>query len=88
MSAREWLAVRGVELLAACFVAAVLIGAWLSAFRARIPEVMLYGVACVAAVLLRSVLDLAAFGIVLLGHSVRALFHLRPWTQLGPAPSR
>lgn len=67
MSAREWLAIRGIELLAALFVALVLIlglVAGVPILRLRIAEVILYGVACVAAVILRSALDLAAHGIL------------------------
>lgn len=91
MSAREWLAVRGVELLAALFVGAVLItglAVGVPFLRARIAEVMLYSVACVGAVILRSVLDLMARGLVWLGHSVPAIAHVRPLPQAGSAASR
>lgn len=85
MTARDWLAMRGVELLAALFVAGLLIGglaAGVPLLRSRIPEVMLYSAACVAAVILRSVLDVLALGILRLGHLIQAT------TRWLPAPIR
>ncbi len=91
MNVREWLAMRSVELLAAIFVAGILIGglaAGVPFLRSRIAEVMLYSVACVAAVILRSALDLVAQGILLLGQTARAVTRLRPLPQARPAASR
>jgi hypothetical protein len=88
MSVREWLAMRGVELLAAICVAGILIGgvaAGVPFLRSRIAEVILYSVACVAAVILRSALDLVAQGIVLLSQTARAVARLRPLPQVRPA---
>ena len=82
---------RGVELLAAIFVAAILIGglaAGVPFLGSRIAEVILYSVACVAAVILRSALDLVAQGIVLLGQAGRAVIRLRPLPHARPAASR
>lgn len=79
---------RGIELLAAICVAGILIGggaAGVPLLRSRIAEVILYGVACVAAVLLRSALDLLAQGIVLLTQTGRAVARLRPLPQARPA---
>ena len=80
MNVRYWVAMRSVELLAAIFVAGILIGglaAGVPFLRSRIAEVILYGVACVAAVILRSALDLVAQGIVLVGQTARAVTRLR-----------
>ncbi len=80
---------RGVELLAALFVAAVLIGglaAGVPFLRTRIAEVMFYSVACVAAVLVRSALDLMARGLVLLWLAGRAIARARPLPQVRAAP--
>jgi hypothetical protein len=88
MDVREWLAKRGIELLAAFCVAGILIGgvvAGVPYLRSRIAEVILYGVACVAAVILRSALDLVAQGIVLLAQTGRAVARLRPLPQVRPA---
>jgi len=88
MRVREWLAMRGVELLAAICVAGILIGglaAGVPFLRNRIAEVILYSVACVAAVILRSALDLVAQGIVLLTQTGRAVARLRPLRQVRPA---
>jgi hypothetical protein len=89
MGARGWLAMRGVELLAALCVGAVLIGglaAGVPFLRARIAEVMLYSVACVAAVLVRSALDLMARGLVLLWLAGRAIVRAGPLPQVRAAP--
>ncbi len=91
MSFREWVAMRSVELLAAIFVAGILIGGLAAGapfLRSRIAEVILYSVACVAAVILRSALDLVARGSVLLGQTARAVTRLRPLPQARPAASR
>jgi hypothetical protein len=59
----HWLKTRAVELGAALCTAGVLIGglaAGVPFLRARIPETMLYSACCVAAVILRAVIDLAA----------------------------
>ena len=88
MTAREWLALRGVELLAAVVVAAILIGglwAGVPFLRSRIGEVMLYSVACVAAVILRSALDLVARSIAWLGLAARGALRLRPVPRTHPA---
>jgi len=88
MGVREWLAMRGIELLAAICVAGILIGgvaAGVPFLRSRIAEVILYSVACVAAVLLRSALDLVGQGIVLLTQTGRAVARLRPLPQVRPA---
>jgi len=78
---------RGVELLAAIVVAGILIGGLATGvpfLRSRIAEVILYSVACVAAVILRSALDLVAQGI-LLSQTARAVARLRPLPQVRPA---
>ncbi len=88
MGVREWLATRGIELLAAICVAGILIGGvavGVPFLRSRIAEVILYSVACVAAVLLRSALDLVAQGIVLLSQTGRVVARLRPLPQVRPA---
>ena len=79
---------RGIELLAAICVAGILIGSVATGvpyLRSRIAEVILYSVACVAAVLLRSALDLVAQGIVLLTQTGRAVARPRPLPQVRPA---
>lgn len=88
MRVRDWLAMRGIELLAGICVAVILIGgvaAGVPFLRGRIAEVILYSVACVAAVILRSVLDLVAQGVVLLSQTGRAVARLRPLPQVRPA---
>jgi hypothetical protein len=88
MSAREWLAMRGIELLAALFVAFVLIlglVAGVPILRSRIAEVILYSLACVAAVILRSALDLAAHGILWLASHVGVATGLRAIPEVRPA---
>ncbi len=73
MSALEWIEVRAVELLAALFAVGLLIGglaAGVPFLRARIPEVFLYCVCCLSAVMLHAVLDLSFRGARVL---VRAL---------------
>ncbi len=79
MSAREWIEVRTIELLAALFAVGLLIGglaAGVPFLVARIPEVFLYSICCLSAVFLHAALDLSFRSARLL---VRAL---------APAPAR
>jgi hypothetical protein len=73
MSIGVWLRLRGVELLASLCAAALLVGgaaAGIPYLRARIPEIFIYSFCCVAAVLLRAVIDLAIRGSLVLVHAV------------------
>jgi len=73
MSALEWIEVRAVELLAALCAVGLLIGglaAGVPFLQARIPEVFLYSVCCLSAVILHAALDLSLRAVRLL---VRAL---------------
>ncbi|HYM50629.1 MAG TPA: hypothetical protein VET65_08645 [Candidatus Limnocylindrales bacterium] len=75
MSAGEWLGMRALELAAACATAAVLIGglaAGVPFLVDRVPEVFFYSACCIAAVVLRAVLDLAVRA------GMAAVRHLRP----------
>jgi hypothetical protein len=88
MSAREWLAMRGIELLAALFVAFLLIlglVAGVPILRSRIAEVILYSGACVAAVVLRSALDLSAHAILWLASLIGGGTRLRTVSGVRPA---
>jgi hypothetical protein len=88
MSARDWLAMRGIELLAALFVAFVLILGLVGGvpiLRSRIAEVILYSVACVAAVILRSALDLATHAILWLASLVGVATRVRAVPTVRPA---
>jgi hypothetical protein len=65
MSAREWVEVRVVELLASLFAVSLLIGGLLAGLpflKERIAEVLLYSVCCVSAVFMHAILDLAFRG--------------------------
>ena len=75
MTVTDWLKARAVELGASLCTAAVLIGGLaigVPFLRERIPEVFLYSFCCVAAVLLRAVIDLAALASVLLTRGIRS----------------
>jgi hypothetical protein len=74
MDVRDWIEVRGVELLSSlCAVGLLIAGlaAGLPFLRARIAEVFLYSVCCISAVLLHAALDLAARGVRYLGRALR-----------------
>jgi hypothetical protein len=74
MTIGEWLRLRGVELAAACFTAGLLIGglaAGVPILLDRIPEVFFYSFCCIAAVVLRAVLDLAGRGALAVLHAAR-----------------
>jgi hypothetical protein len=88
IGARAWLAMRGIELLAALFVATVLIvglAVGVPILRWRIGEVIIYSFACVAAVILRSALDLAAHGILWVAGFVIPARSSRPVPGMRPA---
>jgi hypothetical protein len=75
MTVRAWVAARSVELGASLCTAAVLIGGLaigVPFLRERIPETFLYSFCCVAAVLLRALIDLAVRATLLAAHSLRA----------------
>jgi hypothetical protein len=75
MTVRAWVAARSVELGASLCTAAVLIGGLaigVPFLRERIPETFLYSFCCVAAVLLRALIDLAVRVTLLAAHSLRA----------------
>jgi len=80
MTVTDWLKARAIELGASLCTAAVLIGGLaigVPFLLERIPEVFLYSFCCVAAVLLRAVLDLA----------VRATTLVAGGTRSAPAPA-
>jgi hypothetical protein len=80
MTVSDWLKARSVELGASLCTAAVLIGGLaigVPFLVDRIPEVFLYSFCCVAAVLLRALLDLA----------VRATALVAGGTRSAPAPA-
>jgi hypothetical protein len=65
MSAREWVEVRVVELLASLFAVSLLIGGLLAGLpflRERIAEVLLYSTCCISAVFMHAALDLSFRG--------------------------
>jgi hypothetical protein len=87
MDTTDWLRMRGIELLAACATAGVLIGglaAGLPYLRDRIPEVFLYSVCCIGAVVLRAALDLLAQGVLF---SARLVWHFLPARFQRQAPA-
>jgi hypothetical protein len=70
----QWLKTRAVELGAALCTAGVLVGglaAGVPFLRARIPETMLYSACCIAAVLFRAMIYLAAEAAVRAAHVLR-----------------
>ncbi len=74
MTVSGWLKARFVELGASLCTAGVLVGGLavgVPFLRERIPQTLLYGFCCVAAVLLRTVVDLAAHGSALLVRTIR-----------------
>jgi hypothetical protein len=74
MTVSDWLKARSVELGASLCTAAVLIGGLaigVPFLVDRIPEVFLYSFCCVAAVLLRAVIDLAVRATVLAARGTR-----------------
>ena len=74
MTITGWLKARSVELGAALCTAAVLIAGLavgVPFLRARIPEVFLYSLCCVTAVLFRAVIDLAVRATVFAARSLR-----------------
>jgi hypothetical protein len=74
MTGREWLRIRGTEFLAAASTAGLLMGglaAGVPFLRARIPQVFLYSFCCLAAVVLRSLIDLAVRGVLRLSRAIR-----------------
>lgn len=85
--ASEWLRMRGIELLAACATAGLLIGGLaigVPYLRDRIPEVFLYSVCCVGAVLVRAALDLVTQAVLL---STRLIWHRLPARFQRQAPA-
>jgi hypothetical protein len=85
MTIGVWLRLRGIEFLAAVCAAALLIGgaaAGLPYLRARAAEVFIYGFCCLAAVLLRAVIDLAIRGSLVIVHAV----HRAPAAAIIEAP--
>jgi hypothetical protein len=74
MTVTDWLKARAVELGACLCTAAVLIGGLaigVPFLVNRIPEVLLYSLCCVSAVLLRAVIDLAVRATVLAARGTR-----------------
>jgi len=74
MTVSDWLKARAVELGASLCTAAVLIGGLaigVPFLLERIPEVFLYSFCCVAAVLLRAVIDLAVRAALLAARGTR-----------------
>jgi hypothetical protein len=81
MTVTGWLKARSVELGASLFTAGVLMGGLalgVPFLRERIPETFFYSFCCVAAVLLRAVIDLAVRGGALAAHTIR------PASAIGP----
>jgi hypothetical protein len=71
---RGWLGARAVELGAALCTSGVLVGGLalgVPFLRARIPETFLYSFCCIAAVLVRAVLDLGVRATLLLARELR-----------------
>ena len=74
MTVTGWLKARFVELGASLGTAGVLVGGLavgVPFLRERIPETLLYCFCCVAAVLLRAVIDLAVHGSALVVRTIR-----------------
>jgi hypothetical protein len=74
MTVTSWLKSRSVELGASLCTAGVLIAGLavgVPFLRERIAETFLYSFCCVAAVLLRAVIDLAVRGSALAAHTIR-----------------
>ena len=74
MTVSGWLKARFVELGASLCTAGVLVGGLavgVPFLRERIPQTLLYSFCCVAAVLLRAVIDLAAHSSALMIRTIR-----------------
>ncbi len=74
MTVSGWLKARFVELGASLCTAGLLVGGVVVGvpfLRERIPQTLLYCFCCVAAVLLRAVIDLAAHGSALMVRTIR-----------------
>lgn len=85
MAVTAWLKARSVELGASLCTAGVLfagLAIGVPFLRDRIPETFLYSFCCVAAVLLRAVVDLAVRGSALAARSIRPA---APATRLEPS---
>jgi hypothetical protein len=87
MTVTNWLKARGIELGASLCTAGILIAGLavgVPFLRARIPETFLYSFCCVAAVLLRAMLDLSVRATVRAARSVRPAARV-PMPSLGPS---
>jgi hypothetical protein len=87
MTVTSWLKARGVELGASLCTAGILIAGLaigVPFLRARIPETFLYSFCCVAAVLLRALLDLTVRATVRAAQSIRPPERV-PVPSLGPS---
>jgi len=87
MTVTNWLKARGIELGASLCTAGILIAGLaigVPFLRARIPETFLYSFCCVAAVLLRALLDLSVRAVVRAAQTVRPPARV-PVPRLGPS---